>query len=204
MDRINPNNGKDCLVWMPELGMGYHTGEPMSYENDYWSKYVDMDNTAMGEELTRVRCKFVKHHYNGQVVDIGIGAGRFVKESGAKGYDVNVDAINWLRERNLYQDPYKDKVYAITCWDSLEHIPEPEKLINQVKEWVFVSMPIYTSGDDVLQSKHYRPNEHLWYWTREGLVKWFNRLGFNLVTSDDFETKIGREQIETFAFKRYG
>lgn len=204
MDRHNPTETDDCLVWLPELGMGYHTGEPMSYEGDYWAKYIEMDDSPMGEALTKARVEFVNEHYTGQVVDIGIGAGRFVREARAKGYDVNKDAIEWLAKNDCYCDPYDKKVYAITCWDSLEHIPDPEALINQVKEWVFVSMPIYEGGEAVLKSKHYRPNEHLWYWTREGLVKWFHGLGFSLVKSDDFETRIGREDIETFAFKRHG
>ena len=193
----------DALVWLPELGMGYHTAEAMSYEEDYWKKYQVMDDSGMGEMLTQARIDFVRKHYDGLVCDIGIGAGRFVEEIGGLGFDVNEHALAWLEQRNRFCDPYRFSVRAITCWDSLEHITKPEELIAQAEEWVFVSMPIYKDGEHVLKSKHYRPGEHLWYWTREGLIKWFFRNGFNLISSSDFESEIGREDIESFAFHRF-
>lgn len=195
---------KDCLVWFPEYGMGYHTAKPMEYQDDYWENYIKLDASDMGEALTNARVDFVSNYWAGELVDIGIGAGRFVIEADCTGFDVNKKAIQWLKSHGLYQDPYRKKVQAITCWDSLEHIPEPEKLINQVEKYVFVSMPIYKDADDVLQSKHFKPSEHLYYWTHDGLIRWFHALGFAYVTHNDMESNLGREGIKTYAFKRRG
>ncbi|MCX4186768.1 methyltransferase domain-containing protein [Methylophaga sp. OBS4] len=192
----------DALVWLPEYGMGYHTAPAISYDEDYFDNYLSLDASEMGSRLNHARVNLVENYWNGEVVDIGVGAGRFVKEKGCFGFDVNDKAVNWLKRESLFCDPYVEPVDCITCWDSLEHIPEPEKLIAQVKCLVFVSMPIYKDADDVLQSKHYKPGEHLWYWTHEGLQRWFHSLGFAYVMHNKMETDIGREGIKTYVFKR--
>lgn len=198
-----PNGLTDCLLWSEELGMGYHPRPPMDYSGPYFEKYQALDATPMGAALTRARVDMVRRHTEIAPVDIGIGGGRFVTESVGFGFDVNPDAVDWLRHRGVYFDIYNNHAEAITCWDSLEHIPEPEKLIEQVGEWVFVSMPIYLSQWDCLNSKHYKPGEHIWYWTQSGLIAWFARQGFGCVEINERESELGREGITSFAFRRY-
>lgn len=202
MNKSLPNGFEDSLIWWPELGMGWHPAPPMSYEADYWEKYVQYDSTKMGEALTRFRYKFVQKFWRGETVDIGIGAGRFVQESGGKGFDVNKSAVKWLKNNDLFVDPYKQKVDAITCWDSLEHIPEPVKLLDQVNKWVFMAIPVFEDANKVHKSKHFRPGEHIWYFSERGLIKWMAQHGFRLVGHSDEETKLGREDIMTYAFCR--
>ena len=200
-----PNGLTDCLLWSEELGMGYHPRQPIEYSGPYFEKYQAMDNTPMGEALTRARVEMVARHCDSGVVDIGIGGGRFVLECpGSAGFDVNLDAVAWLNSRGLYFDIGRLPITAITCWDSLEHIPDPEQLIAKVGEWVFVSMPIYLNQWDCLRSKHYKPGEHLWYWTQSGLIAWFARQGFGCVEINEKESELGREGITSFAFRRYG
>ena len=204
MQKSLPNGWEDCLIWNPEKGMGFHPREPISYEHDYWEKYLVMDNTPLGDELTKARKDLVDWYYSGNVVDIGIGGGKFVTAMDTKGlgYDVNADAINWLMATNRFCDPYASPVDCITCWDSLEHIPNPEVLINQVKQFVFVSLPIFNDPNTVTRSKHYRPGEHIWYWSDVGLVKWFKELGFINVEKNNMESDLGREAISTYVFRR--
>lgn len=196
-----PNGLADSLLWSEELGMGWHPRKPMEYEGSYFDKYQDMDATDMGAALTQARVEMVRRHTGGEVVDVGIGGGRFVLESGGKGFDVNEDAVAWMRDRGLYADPYYG-VGSISCWDSLEHIPEPECLIEMVRDYVFVSMPIYDSAADCLDSKHFKPGEHIWYWTHSGLIKWFRKLGFKCVEVNNIESQLGREGITSYAFRR--
>lgn len=198
-----PNGLTDCLLWSEELGMGYHPRPPMDYSGPYFKKYQALDATPMGEALTRARVAMVRRHYQGSVVDIGIGGGRFVLDADSWGYDVNAEAVAWLHANGRYFDLYANPTEAICCWDSLEHIPEPEKLLAQVGEWVFVSMPVYVSQLDCLNSKHYKPGEHLWYWTQNGLIAWFARQGFGCVEINERESELGREGITSFAFRRY-
>jgi len=156
----------------------------------------------MGGLLTRARLELVgKYCKPNETVDIGIGGGRYVQESGGFGFDVCEDANNWLGEK--FRNPYHcGPVGAITCWDSLEHIPEPEKLLGQVSNWIFVSMPIYDNLAGVLESKHYKPGEHLHYWTLQGFISWCAKQGFECIEVNHAETELGREGITSFAFKR--
>jgi hypothetical protein len=141
-------------------------------------------------------------------LDIGIGSGEFIKESKIKvfGFDINKYAINWLIKNNIYINPYESmpKVCGLTFWDSLEHMPRPTELLSLVKknQYVFISMPIFNNISDVKSSKHYRPNEHYYYFTCKGLNNYMNDLGFKLIEIDDFETHSGREDILTFVFQK--
>lgn len=172
----------------------------MDYSGSYFAKYQQMDDTDMGAALTKARVDLVRKYFDGKVVDIGIGGGRFVTDSDSFGYDVNPEAVAWLGDR--YIDPYENDVDAATCWDSLEHIPEPEKFLAAVKQWLFVSMPTYENQTDCLHSKHFKPGEHIWYWTIEGFTAWCNKNGFIVCEVNAMETDIGREGITTFVCRR--
>ena len=203
MTQSLPSGLTDTLLWSEEKGQGFHTRPAMRYEGQYFAHYQKLDATHMGGLLTKARIDLVSKFTDTRMcTDIGIGGGRFVAESGSCGFDVCDDAVSWLKAFDRYVNPYGDSVYAVTCWDSLEHIPEPEKLLAQVTDWLFVSMPIYDDMSDVLQSKHYKPGEHLHYWTFDGFVNWCAAQGFELREVNHAETELGREGITSFAFKR--
>lgn len=208
MAHLLPAGLRDCLLWSDELGMGYHPRRPISYDGDYWAEYEQRDATPMGIELTAARASLVRRHYLtralGDLVDIGIGAGAFVKRAGCCGYDVNPVARQWLRDNGRWRDPSDPAtpVQALTFWDSLEHIPVPELAVANARQWVFVSMPIYKDQADCLRSPHFKPGEHLWYWTEAGLILWFRRQGFDVAEVNRDETLIGRRGILSFAFRR--
>lgn len=198
-----PNGLENSLIWWPEKGMGFHPAPAMKYEADYFASYIKRDNTSMAASLTDARISFVSQYtktYN--VIDIGIGGGRFVMDSGCRGYDVNESAVQWLHEKDRFCSPYASPVNSITCWDSLEHIDKPWKLLRQVEQYLFASIPVVSGPDAVLQSKHYKPGEHLWYWTEEGFIRWCDEHGFMFLELSHIERELGREDITTFAFVR--
>lgn len=202
MQRPLPTGLTDCFLWCEDLGFGWHTRPTMDYTGSYFQKYRELDATEMGAALTRARLDLVRRHHNGPLVDIGIGGGRFVEESGAQGFDVNPEAVEWLEARGSFCDPYGDPVEAVTCWDSLEHLEDPSDLVFQVDQWVFVSMPIYQDEAHCRASKHYKPGEHVWYFTHDGLIEWFRRQGFFCMESSEVESELGREGIRSYAFRR--
>ena len=198
-----PNGLTDCLLWSEELGMGFHPRPPMDYTGPYFEKYQALDATPMGEALTRARMEMVKRHIDpASVLDVGIGGGRFVEEAGCFGYDVNEQANFWLRSKNVFRDASFGWP-AMTFWDSLEHVPDPEALVRSVGEWVFVSMPVYKDQADCLKSKHFKPGEHLHYWSVRGLVGWCAKMNFGCVEINERESELGREGITSFAFRRF-
>jgi len=94
-------------------------------------------------------------------------------------------------------------ITGVTFWDSLEHIPSPKDLLMRVKkQTVFVSIPIINNILFVRTSKHYKPNEHFWYFTKEGFINYMDGQGFSCEDHNTMETDAGREDIDTFVFRR--
>ncbi len=203
------------FVWLPEHGMGHYpvreADEP--YKNGgaqaYWDKYIEYAATPLGEALTQARVDLVRGWTLAPVIDVGIGSGAFIEAMHAAGAtafgcDVNPVAVEWLKGRGLWRSPWDPdaEVGAVTLWDVLEHLVEPASLLARVQEYVFTSLPIFRDGTHVVGSKHFRTDEHRWYWTVDGLVRWMELHGFECVEHDDHETNLGREDIATFVFRR--
>lgn len=177
----------------------------IDYGESYFSHYINCENTEIAKKLNRGRHDLAAR-YCSSVLDIGIGSGEFIKESSldTKGFDINPLGVEWLKSRGIYSDPYVDGIVTdgITFWDSLEHIPEPNKLLDLVPagKFVFISMPIFTDLVWLRSSKHYKPNEHYYYFTLEGMTGWMKDSGFDFVEVSDHETRAGREGILSFVF----
>jgi len=173
------------------------------YDDSYFDKYEAYSETDLGHRITGARCSLVDSFYGGPLVDVGIGCGQFVKTRPLTwGYDVCRKAVDWLHERKKWNNPYLRPTQAISCWDSLEHIAEPSNLLSNVTEWVFVSLPIFWNIEHILRSKHFRRDEHFWYWTEQGFKNWMKEHGFECRHHSEIETKLGREDIHSFVFKR--
>ena len=160
-------------------------------------------NTDLGQRLTQARVELVERYWTGALVDVGIGCGAFVDaRPNTRGYDVNPVGVHWLREKGLWCDPYREAVQAVSLWDVLEHIPDFDRLLARVSHRVFVCMPVYWGPQEVLQSKHMRPDEHCWYFTACGFLKVMRSLGWELLEHNEEESRLGRDGIASFAFKR--
>ena len=192
------------LVFLPELGIGRYPVPPSRpYDEQYFAKYQLLADTETGRALTQARIQLVERHYQGQVLDVGIGAGQFVaSRPGTLGFDVNPAGISWLTARDAYADLYASPWRALTMWDVLEHIDEPELAVKQATEFVFVSIPIFTDAGDILRSHHFRKLEHIWYFTDEGIRRWFAEQGFKCVEQNEIECRLGRKGVASYAFRR--
>lgn len=198
---------KNRLLWLPDIGIGYYPvpKDEHPYDGSYWDKYRGYDRTPIGDQLTSARTELVRKYLKDPqriIIDVGIGGGRFVEEMGCMGWDVNPCAMEWLVKHCAAVNPWETPVAAMTFWDSLEHIHEPSALLENAREWVFVSCPIFENVGQVRRSKHFRPTEHVWYFTRKGLADFMEMHGFGLVEINSMEEEAGREDIGTFVFKR--
>lgn len=207
MDSVFRAWERTSLVWLPEQGMGwYPTNGNAVYGQEYFDKYRGYARTGLGRVLTRLRLEMVDRHLSrdGLLVDVGIGCGQFVKARGPNtyGFDINPIAVRWLEERQLLLDPARTSVPAATFFDSLEHIKSPHAILRNVHKWIFCSLPIFDGPDHVLRSKHFRKDEHCWYWSREGFEHWMDAQGFEVIEENDHESHAGREDILSFALRR--
>ena len=98
-----------------------------------------------------------------------------------------------------------ERLWRIYVWDVIEHLPEPWFYFRhvQLRSLVFVSIPLFYGLGGIRLSKHYRPNEHLYYFTEDGFVDWMEMHGFMKLEQQRFEIDAGRESVYSFAFRRY-
>lgn len=176
------------------------------YDAPYFDKYVGYEGSDIARAINVGRIDFVNRWtgYEAPVLDIGIGSGEFIKlRPNTFGIDVNPKAIDWLKMTRRWANSFAP-FEGFTFWDVLEHVDDPDEYFRKMHRGahVFVSLPIFGSLTDIRKSKHYRPGEHLYYFTEGGFVTWMDMHGFRLLDSRDFETRAGREDILSFAFRK--
>jgi hypothetical protein len=206
-------------------GIVYQTdmSSPIEYGKTYYENYKKLAQTEMGHKLNTFRANLVHSYGCKNVLDYGCGPGGFmdvwtVSEYGqCDGYDINPYIISDLKEMNHWvqaevlpdgsgvvfgsaQRPYD----AVTFWDSLEHVRAPSYTLSLTTpgQFVFVTMPIFTNFTALRWNKHFKPNEHFYYFTHHGIVSYFHDCGFEFLDATDEETKLGRCDISTFVFRR--
>jgi hypothetical protein len=205
------------LQWLPEIEIGYFpvTDAPsIVYDHAYFQKYVGYESTEIGRRLNTFRCGFVSSMYGigSPLVDIGVGCGSFIKsrdrigtqieECNTFGFDIAETSITWLRSCNRFINPYLGPIPAASFWDSLEHIQDFRPLVANVAEWIFCTIPVFIDDDHVLRSKHFRKDEHFWYFTDRGFRRVMGALGFSVQAYSVKEALIGREDVASYALKR--
>lgn len=195
---------RNSLIWLPEKKLGYFPVKATTYDAQYFKKYEGYADTVMGRQITQARIELVERHFLGVAVDVGIGCGQFVEmREHTLGFDVNPVGEKWLKDRGKWCDIYNGHYCpALTFWDSLEHIKDASWAVAHAKEFAFVSIPIFDNAEHVLRSKHFKKDEHYWYFTHEGIIDWFSDQGFELLESNRAEQDLGREDIGSYAFRR--
>jgi hypothetical protein len=201
------NFGED-LNFCYEHGIMYQSNmsKIVDYDVAYFENYVHREDSEIAQKLNVARTT-LSEKYCECVVDVGVGSGEFIKKSRIKafGYDINPVGVKWLKDQGLFVDIYlsvPDEVQGFTLWDTLEHIPNPQSFFKCMRsgDFLFVSLPIFHELEKVRESKHYKPNEHLYYFEPKGLKSFLNDSGFDFVESNNDEIVAGREGIGSFVF----
>lgn len=216
----------DLLTWHADLGYGFYpvASEDMPYDAEYVKKYEVMSGTGMAHRLNTHRVALAQHaiekgeqsHEASTVIDIGPGDGAFMRamsevmpegEDFVFGFDVNPVMVSRLIEEKRFALPNAivkeaNKFWTVmTFWDSFEHIHRPDLSVQSART-VAMSIPIFENREHVLRSKHFRPDEHVWYFTHAGIQAFMKRCDFKCIHYDDAETRIGREDIKSYIFVR--
>lgn len=197
----------DDLMLCPENGVAYQADRShlVAYDDAYYSKCAGYEGQEIERRITKARIEMVARHYQGELLDIGIGSGAFIKSRPRTyGFDVNPVAIEWLKRNDLWSASV-GSFAAVSFFDVIEHIPDPGQYLGtlQVGCHVFASIPVFEDLTRIRESRHYRPSEHLYYFRRQGFIDWMKAHGFLLLEWNDHESVAGRDSINSFAFKRW-
>lgn len=211
------------LHWMEPIGIGFYdcdavnaaVGAVSPYDDAYFAKYQDMADSEVGAALNRFRAEIVAKHSplhaqgTATLLDVGIGDGAFLRAVAPFawlspfGCDINPAGIAYLIENGQlasFEEPASFDV--VTFWDSLEHIRDPRPALAAARQVALVSIPIFTDAAHAVTSRHFRPDEHFWYFTRHGFIQFADQEGFDCVDVLATETALGRDSIETFVLRR--
>lgn len=193
------------VAYQRNMGQQLPPGENAEGEN-YFDHYAALDGTEIALAINSRRVAFV-NKYLGQdteVLDVGVGAGQFIEaRPNTWGKDVNPKAIEWLKEKGKLEENF-GRFQAFTFWDVLEHVAEPARYFKHMADgsWLFTSLPVFKDLNRVRHSKHYKPREHLYYWTEAGFIEWMALYRWRLRERSTQESDAGRDSIMSFAFQR--
>lgn len=194
-------------------GVAYQTDmrcARVRYDDAYMAKVEAYEGSDIARQVNLGRIAMLLRHlpFGASVLDVGAGTGEFVRDARLAGFcasgdDVMPAAVARLRADGLHGDT--PSMYdAVTMWDSIEHMESPENVLREIVagRMLFVSTPIFDTLHLIRTSKHYRPGEHLYYWTAHGFVGWMRLHGFRCMEISAHEIHAGRESIGAFAFRK--
>ena len=136
------------------------------------------------------------------LLDVGYGSGAFLKVANQViphtcGNDINGYPIP--PECQFVQDIHSEFYEVITFFDSLEHFTDVY-FLNRLKcKYVTVSLPwCHYFSDKWFESwKHRKPNEHLWHFDQNSLIKFMDHQGFDVINTCNYEDTI-RKSTEPY------
>ncbi|MCJ7587538.1 MAG: class I SAM-dependent methyltransferase [Candidatus Aminicenantes bacterium] len=193
------------------IGIGFSEGNRAIYNKATFLRLRERDDSEMGREINEFRVELVNKYVppERRVLDIGPGALTFMKARGnCLAFDINPHAVAILKRKNEWFDAYSDSfsvkgIAGVTFFDSLEHITNPAIILNRIGgQHIIISLPIFWNRKQCMNSKHFKPGEHLWYFTHRSFLRYMTGLGFEMLEERNDETRMGRESIKTFVFQR--
>ena len=193
------------VAWQADM-----TSQRVEYGPEYLAKVQAYEGSEIAAKVNAGRCALLARHLpaGGRVLDWGAGSGAFMRAARAAGFEVHgfdviEETARWLRATGAYSDN-PGRFDAVTAWDVLEHLEDPAGLLAHLRPGalLLVSIPVFSDLRRIRASRHYRPGEHLYYWTVAGFVEWMGARGFSLLEESAHEVAAGRDSIGAFAFRR--
>ena len=161
----------------------------VSYDADYARQYDTRPVKAMSE----VRWNFIQAHLNlpvnSRVLDIGYGNGAFLKHArtaGMKIYGIDIHSENFGIPNVDFDTSL---AFDLICFfDSLEHFSDFSPILKLNSRHAIISMP--NTPSFVLSRpqawRHFKPGEHLHYFSRKSLDTFMGYWGFPHKVADGY------------------
>lgn len=149
----------------------------MKYDLEYYENML-REYSKTAEEISKIRWDWIKELDPRVVLDYGSGVGWFRawRPKGVQVYSYDV--------ADYPQTGVELVIYDIVCfWDVLEHISDfavIEPILALAKN-VAITLPLMPKGERFDTWKHFKPGEHLHYFTEVTLNALFSRYGFELI-----------------------
>lgn len=170
--------------------------KPEDYNADYLLHYKLYSRTELGERLNSQRWDFVlKQGLSGPLLDFGCGSDSFAEAKPRR-----VDTFSYDPYFKCNFEFFSANLDTVTFWDSFEHITRLGIVPLLNSRQLILSIPILREGVDLFSWKHFRPGEHIWYFSESALLSLFERWNYGLKDVSTFETSLGRVDINSYCF----
>lgn len=150
------------------------------YNAEYYYNLLRM-YTPTAKKISEIRWSFVEECNVKRVLDFGCGVGWFKAYAPPKikvdTFDIGPYVFTGIRE---------DEYDLICFWDVLEHLEnfnEIEELLKKTK-YVAITVPLIPQGQSLKTWKHFKPGEHLHYFTMDSLDALFYKYNFKRIKSN--------------------
>lgn len=156
------------------------------YNSVYAERFKQRAKTALGKKIIRSRWSLVEKYCKGNLnlLDYGCASGAFHKASkngfNTSGYDINPNYG--------YINCPDDRVDILTMWDVIEHLHDPSTVLNKFKpKYLFLCTPNVEAASELAEWKHYRPDEHLHYFSLKTLTELLNKHSYRVLEHNFIE-----------------
>jgi hypothetical protein len=176
----------------------------LKYDVNYYYNLLKIQ-TEHAKEINDIRWQFVSQaKFNNRwpvVVDYGCGVGWFAAFKPAFVFNDNMDTFDIMPvpQTGIRHEKYD----LLTMWDVLEHIPDFTELAPILRNTDFVAISLPIKPDDISWNKwkHFKPGEHLHYYSIDLLQALFNLYGFEIFKNSMPECP-PRSDIHSILFAR--
>lgn len=190
----------------------HHLWQPNPTPIEYGKNYVAGYAGRPTVELSWVRLAFLwLFAQEGRILDIGYGDGEFIKQASragffSLGYDAHAEDIGVPVVKDLHPGVFD----IVTMFDSFEHMLDLSEPFKAAPRMFVVTVPWLPEGvtDESIKAwRHYKPNEHLHYFTEKSLIAIFSRHGYGMETRAPIEDIIRKNpqsapNTMTFIFRK--
>jgi hypothetical protein len=180
----------------------------MNYDLAYYEKML-REYSATAESISKARWKFIEPLNPKEVLDYGSGVGWF-RAWRPEGVTVHsFDVAPYPQTSSVRSDCSNmpvNGVYDVVCfWDVIEHLPSFKDIEHTLRrsKAVAATIPVTDNVSDLTDWKHFKPGEHLHYFTTKQVIALFDAYGFEIITMAYCECP-PREDVCSFLFRRKG
>jgi len=200
---IKPSKHEGVLETIPkpsadELEEYYDSPNYISHQTKAKSLKDQIYQGVKSIMINRKKRLIMGYKREGKILDVGAGTGEFLDAFEKKNWKKTV-----LEPSAKFQSVYKEKNFSIlktlsqakensfdviTLWHSLEHIPQLEDTVKELKRIlkpngvIFIAVPNYNSYDSKFYKAYWAAWDvprHLWHFSRDGLKQLFRKENFN-------------------------
>jgi hypothetical protein len=174
--------------------------EPFLYDYSYADNYNTLPTNDI---MSHLRLGYIVGSLGKMpesILDVGYGNGAFLNlaKNYSKCYGHDISHYPIPEGVEFVKDISEKHFDVITFFDVLEHFPNPYFLENLNCNYIVCSLPhCYYFSDEWFENwKHRKPNEHLWHFNQESLIRFFDAQGYSEVNTSNFEDIVRKNKEE--------